>query len=1051
VGDVDAKASRLSVPIGDGVSAEAVTAALLANVPASRREQLSVFIASLLAMYADAQFAYLEINPLVMTGDVGGAKAAIVPLDLAAKVDEAGAFLASAKWGDMVFPPPFGRLPEPEEALIREMDGKTGASLKLTLLNRNGRIWTMVAGGGASVAYADTISDMGYGHELANYGEYSGAPSEGQTYEYAKTILKLLLAAAPTSESEIGKLLIVGGGIANFTDVAKTFTGIIKALKEFAQPLRDGKVTIWVRRGGPNYHEGLRAIRETGVDLGIPIHVYGPDTHITAIVALALGKPQALAGLEVHEEGAASSGNAADPSAALTGAVPTRPSRSDAASDIRLNLPSEAGPGGPVSHPTIASAGAAAVDASPSTQFTPTTRCIVYGMQQRAVQGMLDFDYLSKRSSPSVAAMVFPFSGNHFQKYYWGQSEIMMPVYSSSEEALRRHPEVSVFVNFASMRSVYPSTMEVLRFTGAAKVSTIAIIAEGVPETQTRMIIREAAKRGVTLIGPATVGGITPGCFRIGNTGGMIDNIISCRLYRPGSVGYVSKSGGMSNELNNIMGTYADGVAEGVAIGGDRYPGSRFLDHFLRMQANPSVKMLVLLGEVGGTDEYDVCAAIADGRITKPLVAWCLGTCAKIFPFEVQFGHAGALAGSTAQTADAKNAALKAAGAIVPTNFNDFVLQIKATYLRLRASGTIGTVVEPPQPRMPIDYSWAKSLGLIRKPAAFVSSISDDRGEELLYAGVPISKVFEEDIGIGGVLSLLWFRRRLPPYASKFIEMVLMVTADHGPAVSGAHNTIVTARAGKDLISSLCSGLLTIGPRFGGALDEAALQFSGAFDAGTSAKTFVADMRAANKLVMGIGHRVKSLSNPDKRVSIIKDYVFANFPSQDVLKFAMEVEKVTTAKKENLILNVDGAIAVAFVDLVRSCGAFTREEADEVVANGCLNGLFVLGRSIGFIGHFLDQRRLKQDLYRHPTDDSECPPRAPLLLPARAPALTPPPPPLPRSHLHGQPRVTTRPWRARACRRKAPFSGAAEAGHRGRHYWRDAEGLHASRFCNVFN
>ena len=73
-----------------------------------------------------------------------------------------------------------------------------------------------------------------------------------------------------------------------------------------------------------------------------------------------------------------------------------------------------------------------------------------------------------------------------------------------------------------------------------------------------------------------------------------------------------------------------------------------------------------------------------------------------------------------------------------------------------------------------------------------------------------ISEVFKEDIGIGGVVSLLWFKRRLPEYACTFIEMVLMLTADHGPAVSGAHNTIVTARAGKDLISCLVSGLLTI-------------------------------------------------------------------------------------------------------------------------------------------------------------------------------------------------------------------------------------------------
>ena len=72
---------------------------------------------------------------------------------------------------------------------------------------------------------------------------------------------------------------------------------------------------------------------------------------------------------------------------------------------------------------------------------------------------------------------------------------------------------------------------------------------------------------------PLQVGGIKPGCFKIGNTGGMLDNILSSKLYRPGSVAYVSRSGGMSNELNNIISMNTNGVYEGVAIGGDRYPG----------------------------------------------------------------------------------------------------------------------------------------------------------------------------------------------------------------------------------------------------------------------------------------------------------------------------------------------------------------------------------------------------------------------------------------------------------------------------------------------
>jgi len=158
--------------------------------------------------------------------------------------------------------------------------------LKLTVLNPKGRVWTMVAGGGASVIYADTIVDLGYRDELANYGEYSGNPSTDETYEYAKTILDLMTREKDPKGRP--KILIIGGGIANFTDVAKTFTGIIKALKEYKEKLKEINVKIYVRRGGPNYKEGLRKMRELGEELGVPIEVYGPETHMTRIVSMAL-------------------------------------------------------------------------------------------------------------------------------------------------------------------------------------------------------------------------------------------------------------------------------------------------------------------------------------------------------------------------------------------------------------------------------------------------------------------------------------------------------------------------------------------------------------------------------------------------------------------------------------------------------------------------------------------------------------------------------------------------------------------------------------------
>ena len=432
-------------------------------------------------------------------------------------------------------------------------------------------------------------------------------------------------------------------------------------------------------------------------------------------------------------------------------------------------------------------------------------------MQTKAVQGMLDFDFICKRKQPSVAGIIYTFGGQFVSKMYWGTTETLLPVYQSTANAMAKHPDVDTVVNFASSRSVFQSTMELMEF---PQIKSIAIIAEGVPERRAREILHVAQKKGVTIIGPATVGGIKPGAYKIGNTGGMMDNIVASKLYRKGSVGYVSKSGGMSNELNNIIAQTTDGVYEGVAIGGDRYPGTTFIDHMLRYQADPECKVLVLLGEVGGVEEYRVIEAVKAGTITKPIVAWAIGTVAGMLTTEVQFGHAGSFANSQLETAAVKNQTMREAGFHVPETFEELPAVLSKVYKDLVAQGSIKPQHEPAVPKIPIDYSWAQELGLIRKPAAFISTISDDRGQELLYAGMPISDVFKDNIGIGGVMSLLWFRRRLPDYAAKFLEMVLMLTADHGPAVSGAMNTIITTRAGKDLISALVSGLLTIGSPF---------------------------------------------------------------------------------------------------------------------------------------------------------------------------------------------------------------------------------------------
>lgn len=271
----------IHVGIDEDIAAVDVESRLPEDTPVDKRKMFAEFVEGLFRFYVEIGAAFLEINPFVVSDN------SIVPLDLVARIDDTAHFECGHLWGDLSFPAPFGRKLSEEEAYIKEMNEKTGASLKLTVLNPRGRVWTLIAGGGASVVYTDTIVDLGYGEELANYGEYSGNPSTDETYEYTKTLLDLMTREKDAQGRP--KFLLIGGGIANFTDVAKTFRGIIMALRDYREKLVNTKVKIFVRRGGPNYQQGLKMMEELGQDLGVPIKVYGPETHMTRIVEMALG------------------------------------------------------------------------------------------------------------------------------------------------------------------------------------------------------------------------------------------------------------------------------------------------------------------------------------------------------------------------------------------------------------------------------------------------------------------------------------------------------------------------------------------------------------------------------------------------------------------------------------------------------------------------------------------------------------------------------------------------------------------------------------------
>ncbi len=251
-----------------------------------------------------------------------------------------------------------------------------------------------------------------------------------------------------------------------------------------------------------------------------------------------------------------------------------------------------------------------------------------------------------------------------------------------------------------------------------------------------------------------------------------------------------------------------------------------------------------------------------------------------------------------------------------------------------------------------------------REHSLFTSTISGDVNGEPTILGQNLTTTATTK-SLAWIAGSLWLGRALKSKKTEsVIDQSLRLLVDHGPYVSGAVNTMISVRAGKDLVSSLVSGLLTIGPRFGGAVNGAAKIWFESVQAGIVPAQVVEDFASRKEYIQGIGHKKYRIDDPDPRVPILLKLI-GDMPHPH-LDFALAVEKVTTGKKPNLILNVDGALAAILLDLLVNEEQLTRDEIKSLIDAEFFNAIFVLSRSVGFIGHYLDQKRLGEGLFRLP-------------------------------------------------------------------------------------
>jgi len=285
------------------------------------------------------------------------------------------------------------------------------------------------------------------------------------------------------------------------------------------------------------------------------------------------------------------------------------------------------------------------------------TKVLVQGITgkegQRATRAMLDYH-------TQVAGGTRPGKGGEFVEG--------CPVYNTVAEAVGTNPEINTSAVYVPPFAVKEAVLEAID----ANIKTINIMAERVPIKDTAYFLAVAREKDVQIIGPSSLGYISPGIGRVGVVGGPF----VVEIFTPGPVGIISRSGGMTNELSWAVRQIGLGQSTAVHVGGDLLMGTTYADLLKMFEKDEQTKGVVIFGEHGGSYEFDIVELIKQGGFAKPLAIYIGGKFANVLPEGMNIGHAGAIV-ERGKGAEEKEKALSEVGVLIAEVFEDLPILIK--------------------------------------------------------------------------------------------------------------------------------------------------------------------------------------------------------------------------------------------------------------------------------------------------------------------------------------------------------------------------------------